>query len=313
MRRIGRHQAFFARGDRLVVAPRPVRLILPFLIFISLGLLLLSRLDHSALNEVRWRVAEWMSPALEAAMVPLGPLRRVGQHIAVQVDLSSELQRLKVENEKLSSWEWRARALERKLADLEGLSRVVRDPQLQFVTGRVIADSSGAFVRTVIIDAGSNQNVRKGYPVINADGLVGRVVDVGADSARVLLASDLNSRIPVTIGRKEIRAILAGDNGPKPRLHFLPPAADIAVGDDVATSGTGGLFPRGLRIGKITGDLAVPRVSLRADLDRLEYISVLFYDDPMQQLMGEVDGTRSRGRASNEAIPGLTPSARERR
>ncbi len=312
MRRIGRHQALFARSGH-VAAPRPVRLILPFLIFLSVGLLLLSRLNHSALNDVRWRLAEWMSPALEAAMVPLGPLRRVGQQIALQVDLSSELQRLKADNEKLSSWEWRARTLERKLADLEALTQVVREPQLQFVTGRVIADSSGAFVRTVIIDAGRDQNVRTGYPVINADGLVGRVVEVGADSARILLASDLNSRIPVAIGRKEVRAILSGDNGPAPRLLFLPPAADIAVGDDVSTSGTGGLFPRGLRIGKVVGDLAAPRVSLRADLDRLEYISILFHDDPMQQLMGEIGGARSRGRASNETNPGLISGAREKR
>lgn len=284
-------------------APRQVRLVTPFLIFLSLCLLLLSRLNHTALTEARWRLAEWMSPALEAAMVPVAPFRRAGRQLAAQLDLSREYERLKAENMKLSSWEWRARELERKLANLEALSRVVQEPQTNFVTARVIADSSGAFVRTVIISAGEKQNVKSGYPVIDANGLVGRVVETGPDTSRVLLASDLNSRIPVTIGRNGVRGILAGDNGAQPRLTYVPAGSDIAVGDDVATSGTGGFFPRGLRIGTVTGDLAAPRVALRSNLDSLEYTSVLFFDDPAQGLLGSFSGNvrPTRQGAANRA------------
>jgi rod shape-determining protein MreC len=242
-------------------------------------------------------------------MVPLAPFRQLARRIAAQVDLSSELERLRAENQKLSNWEWRARGLEQRLADLEVLSRVVNEPKLAFITARVIADSSGAFARTVIISAGRNQNLKPGYPVINADGLVGRVVNTGSDSARVLLASDLNSRIPVAIGKRGVRAILAGDNGSSPRLLYVPPGADIAVGDDVATSGTGGLFPSGLRIGKVARDLAAPRVAMRANLDQLEYISVLFFDDPAQGLLGDLSGGAAKGRASNEEF-GAAPRLR---
>jgi rod shape-determining protein MreC len=126
--------------------------------------------------------------------------------------------------------------------------------------------------------------VKAGYPVINAEGLVGRVVDVGPNSSRVLLASDVNSRIPVSIGPNATRAILIGDNGPDPRLLYLPDGAKIAVGDDVATSGVAGLFPPGLRIGTVTGDPNEARVLLRANLDRLAYVSVLFFNGPSRAL-----------------------------
>lgn len=256
-----------------------VRLILPFLIFASVGLLVLSRINHSAIAEMRARMSAGLSPALEALATPLAPLRQFGRRMASQINMTEELQQLRADNQKLNSWEWRARELERKLADLERLARVAPEARVDFVTSRVIADSSGAFRRSVLIDSGTSQNVRAGYPVINADGLVGRVVEAGPATARVLLSTDLNSRIPVVIGDAGVRAILAGDNGPAPRLIYIPQDAKISIGDDVATSGAGGLFPRGLRIGKVIGDIGNPRVAPRAKLDQLEYLSVLFVDD----------------------------------
>ncbi|MBL8884580.1 MAG: rod shape-determining protein MreC [Hyphomicrobium sp.] len=281
--------------------PARIRVALPALVLICLGLLLLSRVNHSMLANARWRIAEWMSPVLQAAMVPLEPVRHVGRQIAAQVDMTEELRRLKTENQKLANWEWRARQLERKLLDLEALTKTVQEPKIDFVTSRVIADSSGAFVRSVMIDAGETQKVHAGYPVINADGLVGRVIETGLSSSRVLLVNDLNSRIPVVVGKTSVRAVMAGDNGAQPKLLFMPPDAKIMPGDDVATSGTGGLFPRGLRIGVVTGDPAAPRVKLRADLDVLEYLSVLFYDTPALDVPADA------------SVPGVkTSTAREK-
>lgn len=292
------------RGGVKAQRKAELRALFPILIAVSMGLLLLSRLNHSALANARWRLAETLSPVLEAAMVPLQPVRTIGRQIAAQVDMTSELERLKTENQKLSNWEWRARELERKLADLESLSRTVSAPVLDFVTSRVIADSSGAFVRSVMIDAGRGESVRTGFPVVNGDGLVGRVVETGAHTARVLLLTDLNSRIPVVIGNNNVRAIMAGDNGPEPRLIYQPQDSKISIGDEVATSGTGGLFPRGLRIGVVTGDAKAPRVKLRAALDGLEYVSILFFEDPSLGLLGEGEGGKSPSRLAVSPHPG---------
>src|SRR6202012_1555293 len=95
-----------------------------------------------------------------------------------QIGLEDEVQRLKQENQRLGSWEWRARRLEAKLGDLEALAKVVPEQKLEFVTSRVIADSTGAFAHSITIDAGRLRKVKCGYPVITADGLIGRVVDI---------------------------------------------------------------------------------------------------------------------------------------
>ncbi|MGL4396815.1 MAG: rod shape-determining protein MreC [Hyphomicrobium sp.] len=283
-----------------------MRAVLPALVFVSIGLMVLSRLNHSAISDARWHVAQWMSPVLQAAMVPLAPVRHLGRQIAAQVDMADELQRLRDANQKLSNWEWRARELERKLENLEQLNRVVAQPNIDFITGRVIADSSGAFVRNVMIDVGNEQSVRAGYPVISADGLVGRVVEIGKSSSRVLLSTDLNSRIPVVVGASGVRAILAGDNGPEPRLIYVPAGAVIKPGDEVATSGTGGLFPRGLRIGAVAGGGVEPRVKLLARLDELEYLSVLFFESPTLDYLSD----QGAGSPRAQIAPVRSPSAR---
>jgi rod shape-determining protein MreC len=307
MTRLKDDNLFQRRGDG-AASRRRVRPVLLLFIFIASGLMLLSRLDHSMLADARWEVSSWLTPVLKSAMVPVEPLREVGRKISTQVDLGNELERLKKENQKLGSWEWRARQLETKLAELEALAKVVPEQKLDFVTGRVIADSSGAFVHSITIDAGRRQHVKSGYPVINADGLVGRIVDTGPGAARVLLATDLNSRIPVVIGPNAVRAILAGDNSPRPRLIYIPDGAKVAAGDDVSTSGTGGLFPIGLRLGAVAADgSSEPRVNLRADLDRLDYVSVLFFDDPSHNLTDDLLTRKATGEARNDVSPGYAP------
>ncbi|MBS0270490.1 MAG: rod shape-determining protein MreC [Proteobacteria bacterium] len=302
MTRLKDHNLFLRRTDGAAPGKR-MRPVLLLLVFVASGLLLLSRLDHSMLGDVRWRAASWLTPVLQGAMVPAAPVREIGRSISTQVDLGNELERLRQENQKLESWKWRAQQLEGKVADLEALAKAVPEQKLDFVTSRVISDASGAFVRSVTIDAGRGRNVKEGYPVVNADGLVGRIVDVAPDAARVLLATDLNSRIPVRIGPNAVRGILAGDNSSRPKLIYIPDDANIAIGDDVATSGTGGLFPPGLRLGAVAGSLSEPRVALRADLDRLDYVSVLFFADPFHDLTDELSSRKTAGEASNTASP----------
>lgn len=301
----------FRRRSFAPAPGRRLRPILFFLIFASCALMLLSRLDHSIVANSRWKAASWLSPVLEITKLPVEAIRAVGQSISSRAALQKELERLRQENRRLANWEWRARQLETKLADLEAIAKVAPEQKLDFVTSRVIADLSGTFVRNVIIDAGRARKVQRDYPVVNADGLVGRVLDAGPSVARVLLATDLNSRIPVAVGPNAVRAMLAGDNSAEPRLVYIPDGAKISAGDEVSTSGIGGLFPAGLHVGVVTGDLSsVPRVALKASLDRLVYVSVLFYTDPSAHLTIEsIDrdlgntGTRVDPRSGVGAAP----------
>ncbi len=257
------------------------------LLFLSLGFLAMSRIGHPAVQNSRQALAEFVSPALQAIALPLAPLRRLGRQIATYASAGDEINRLRDEVQKLKGWESRAHELERRLADLGILARVVEDPGFEFVTGRVIADAKGPFARSVLLNAGREQRLKAGYPVVSGDGLIGRVLDTGTRAARVLLLSDLNSRIPVLIGERGTRGVLIGDNGPQPALAHLPENAAIAIGDEVVTSGVGGLFPRGLRIGAVVDDGGAFRVALHARLDELDHVSVLFFESPALDLAGE--------------------------
>jgi rod shape-determining protein MreC len=253
---------------------------MPVLILLSISLLVLSRLDHVSTHAVRWRVTEVMTPVLSALFAPLEPVRWAARQLPELFQASKELEKVRDENQRLKSWEWRAKELERKLQDVTELSKAVRETGFEFVTAHVIANSSGAFARSAMINAGSENGVRIGYPVLSGDGIVGRIVDTGGAAARVLLLTDLSSRIPVLVGRNTVRAVLAGDNGAYPRLTYMASDAVIAAGDDVVTSGIGGLFPRGMKIGTVVETARGLRVKPDSNLDGLEYVSVLQYQSP---------------------------------
>jgi rod shape-determining protein MreC len=130
-----------------------------------------------------------------------------------------------------------------------------------------------------VLNIGKRDGVKNGQAVITGDGLVGRVAVVGNRSTRVLLITDLNSRIPVLVESTRTRAILAGNNADQPKLIHLPPNARVPQGDRIVTSGHAGVFPPGIPIGVVAsvGDKGIA-VQPFAERNSLEYIRVINYD-----------------------------------
>jgi rod shape-determining protein MreC len=169
-----------------------------------------------------------------------------------------------------------ARRLERENAELRALLNFTPQGIRGFITGQVIANSGGAFLRNVLIDVGAAEGVERGQAAITGDGIVGRVTEVGDRAARVLLITDLNSNIPVLLEASRERAILAGDNSELPRLLYLSAKTSVKPGDRVVTSGSGGIFPPGLPVGAVASvDNGVVRVEPYAALSRLEYVRIV--------------------------------------
>ncbi len=256
---------------------------LPFtLYFVCLILLIFSRLENNQIRVMRGLFADLVSPVLQAASQPAIYARRSKEQLVDYLDLFHELDRLKEENQKMKHWKWQAQRYERRLTHMRKLLRAVEEPALKYATGHVIADARGPFARSVLINIGRTQGSREGYAVINGDGFVGRVVHSGSNASRAILVNDLNSRIPVLVGPAAVRAVLVGDNSANPRLEFVPNSATVFKGDEVSTSGHGGLLPRGWQIGVIVpGANKGFRVQPHATLSELEYVSVLFFDSPV--------------------------------
>jgi rod shape-determining protein MreC len=275
------------RGGHSPFKPRPRRSwrapgeLLNFtLYFLCIVLLVLSRIGYGAVADARDRFVDLTAPLLEAASAPVIMGRHALARVRSYVGLIDEIDRLKAENEQLKQWEWRAKLLERNVVHLRSLLNAVDEPALHFITGSVIADARGPFLRSALINLGRDNGVRIGYAVINGDGLIGRTVDAGASVARVLLLNDLNSRIPVLVGPAGLRALASGDNSAELKLDFLPDGASLYPGDEVYTSGSDGVLPRGLRVGVVSGSPGAFRVRPHAELSSLDVVSVLFFDAP---------------------------------
>lgn len=300
----------FLRDDRFnrggFPAPRTdaFSLRLPVLFFVSFALMALSRLDHPAVRELRAEAQAVIAPALGAMMVPLDPARRLARQVQSSYDSFSELERLQGENQRLKQWESRAHDLERRIGELATLTKTLEQHKIDYRTVRVIATANGAFLQSALLEAGTEHGIRVGFPVLSAQGVLGRIVEAGRRTSRVLLLTDVNSRVPVVIGSAQIRAIAAGDNGPEPRLMHLPAGASVDAGEEISTTGLGGMFPRGLRIGVTAASPTGPRIVLDANLGDIEYVSVLLYDNPGVALTTEVRPSQpempARGRGSPE-------------
>lgn len=277
------------------------------LVLVSLGLMLLSRLDHSYVRWTRATVADAMAPVLAAARIPLEPVRWSAHQAASYFEMVEDFDRLKRENRELDHWRARARELERQLGDLSELARAVREPDIPVLTTRVVASAPGALGATLLLAVGRGQKVLAGHAVMDAGGLVGRVVESHEQSARVLLVTDHRSRIPVHVGAGRVRALMMGDNGPLPRLAYLPADTVVKPGDAVVTSGVGGVLPRGLRVGEVVTEGGRLAVRPLARLDALDYVSVLLYAAPELEL-SDGPGARAAGRRAHARDKTLTES-----
>lgn len=241
-------------------------------------MLFVGRNEAAIVKSVRQQVADWSAPLLEWAAGPLQRVRHAGAQIGSYQYLYDEVARLKAENDSLQSWKARAIELESRVRRYEELLNARIDPAMKFVTARVLADARGPFARTMLVNAGSEHGVLEHQAVMDGRGLVGRTVTTGKEASRVLLVSDVTSRIPVRIEPHGYRAIMSGTNRAEPRLEFLPSHVSIREGDTVFTSGDGGQLPPGLPIGVVAS--AGPgafKVVPYASPGRLSYVRIFHY------------------------------------
>jgi len=252
-----------------------------FVIFalLALALLALSRAQPVMIAGLRTHVIDTLAPVLDAVARPMTAIENAGSAIRDTLSLRADNQKLREENAHMIEWENTVVSLEKENRDLRNLLHFKTEPSQSYISARVIADTGGAYVRGLIVTAGKTDGVREGMAAMTGDGLIGRVVEVGDWSSRVLLISDLNSRIPVTVAESGDRAILAGDNSPQPKLLFMPRDAAATDGAHIVTSGHGGVFPPNLPVGVLQetshGNFTVVPA---ADLGRVTYVRLVDFD-----------------------------------
>lgn len=192
----------------------------------------------------------------------------------------SENRRLKAELAEMRQWKDVAIALRDTNERYKTILGLKTDPPVPMATARVVTDARGPFANTRLANAGSERGVREGNPVMSENGIVGRVIGVTKGASRILLLTDIASRVPVMVDRTNARAILTGDGGPNPKLEYLRGKDPVREGDRILTSGDGGLMPRGLPVGvAVKGLDGEWRVVLASDAAPIDFVRILLFED----------------------------------
>ena len=245
------------------------------LIVLAICFLIVSTVSPQSLGGLRVTAADAAAPLLNVVSAPIQKAAVFVRDVTGLAAIQAENARLVEENIKLREWYQTALLLEAENKSLRELMNVKVDPQHTYITARILTDSSATFAKSLLVSAGRTDGVKKGQAVISGDGLIGRVVEAGENTARVLLITDMNSRVPVIIEGSSQHAIFAGRNQQSGALLHLPPETKVKKDDRIITSGLGGVFPVGLPVGVVqqTGDEVL--VQPFADFNRLMNVRIV--------------------------------------
>ena len=149
------------------------------------------------------------------------------------------------------------------------------------IIGKVLVDKKSPFLRSVIINRGSKDRVELGMAVMDKSYLIGKVVEVSFTTSRVLLLSDLNSKVPVDIMPNNIQSILSGTGDNEGVIQYTRQQELIEENAIVFTSGAGGLFKSGIPIGKIFKDSSNNKtfVNFFSDFSQLRYVKIISFKE----------------------------------
>ena len=263
--------AFLKRGTKQ-------RFSLFALLFSSIFLIVLGKFNFTAINYLKITINEVVYRTSFVASIPEKYItysyRAIEEHIKLYKDYNFQ----KEELEKLKSEKYEVKFLE---AENKRLKKVLNDINYssELVIAKVIIDKQSPFLRSIIINKGSKNNIKKGMSVLSDSYLIGKVVEVNYMTSRVLLLSDLNSKIPVTIEPGSVQSILHGDGKNSGNIQYTKDNLPIADGSIIYTSGTGGLLKSGIPIGKIEQNENQNSVNFFIDFSQLRYVKVSSYTE----------------------------------
>ncbi len=256
---------------------RPIRRVLiGGLVLCLIAVFLFWRIDSPRAERLRAEIVDRVVPPMDWALLPVARLVSMADAFQGYGRVYEQNMELRRELQQMKAWKEAALQLEQENAKLLDLNKVRLDPSLTYITGVVLADSGSPFRRSLLLNIGGRDGIRDGWAATDGLGLVGRISGVGRASSRVILLTDSNSKIPVTIQPSGQHAALSGDNSTLPVLDFLEAADQVRPGDRVISSGDGGVLPAGLLVGQVVESAeGTLRVRLAADYERLEFLRVL--------------------------------------
>ena len=251
------------------------------LIIASVILLSLESINSKSLNFVRSAIKDVIYRTSFIASIPENTISPVYTNIQEHFKIYEQYELIKLELQQLKNQQNQIAYLK---TENDKLRKVIDDTDIydyESITSKVLVDKESPFLKSVILNKGFNSGLKKGMPVLKGPYFVGRITEVNYLSSRVLLISDLNSKIPVLIEPMGYQAIMSGTGNDLALLDFLPKNHQLEVGNLVFTSGTGGIFFPGIPIGRIELIEEKFHVEFFSDLSQLYLINVIT-SEPMK-------------------------------
>ncbi len=247
-----------------------------FLLSCLAGLVLMGRSDNPHINGFKARLMDGIAPVLSVAAAPFDALDIAVNGVKNWATTYHYNEQLKSENRSLMQWQATAKEMESENQKLRDLLHVVSNQRNAYITAQFVSDYGSAFSHSALINAGADQGITKNQAVISERGLIGRTIEVSENNSRVMLLSDMNSRIPVMNERTREKMILVGKGNAQPVLSYISAAHNMRPDDRIITSGDGGMFPKAIPVGRIDSiDSSGATAQLFANPESVEYVSVV--------------------------------------
>ena len=270
--------AFLKRGNQQ-------RFSLIALIFFSIFIIVLGKYNFKGVNFLKLSIKELVYRTAYIVSVPENFVISSYQTIRDHFYLYSTYENLKKDYESLKATKLNTDFLK---SENEALKSKINDVSAQSseLLAKVIIDKKSPFLRSVIVNRGSKDNVILGMAVLDEKFLVGKVVEVNYSTSRVLLLSDLNSKIPVSIEPNGVQSILSGSGSNFGEIQYIKEDYQLDSDFEIFTSGSGGIFRSGIPIGKTIlnagSGLDTIKVKFHSDFSQLRLVKIVSFEEVKQ-------------------------------
>ena len=259
--------AFLKKGNKQ-------RFSLVALILFSVVLIVLSRINFPAINYLKIGLNEVVYRVSFIVSLPEQQLNRSLIAINNHLNLYNDHDQLK---EKFKSLRGKELDNEYLKFENERLRKIIDEYIINTdeLVAKVLLDKESPFLRSIILNKGSKDKIRIGMAVLDGPYLVGKVVEVNYATSRVLLISDLNSKIPVILEPGDIQSIMSGSGKNKGQIQYFKTENTLNEKKIVFTSGSGGIFKSGIPIGEI---ISGEEIKFFSDLSQLTFVKVVSFN-----------------------------------
>ncbi len=254
------------------------RIELIFCVAICLTLIVTSKVNRNVTDSITLFFVDISTPIVKVSSAPFNSLISSFSDLNALVNARAENKVLREENDKLKSLYIKSLNISQENKELKDLVNFVGMKSAKYHVARFIGYSHQLYSHNAFIDGGFKAGIKEDSIVIGKDSLIGRVIQVGQDKSRVLLVTDINSRIPIITSKSRVRGVLVGNNTDLMEILYLDNSHGISAGDMVFTSGDGDSLPPGILVGVVKKvNQSYVAVKMVEDIDNLNVVAVVEY------------------------------------